>query len=242
MDAINDEDRWDNTQEPFVIKKTTITIRGDIKVLTLEASENHEKNILRGIAKIALNALIYDLKGEKFDSFTDSHGNHHYTCARNDDTFWGNEKELSDIKKFVKEGGDFPIGISHKRIPLKTYNKNMDSQGQKIPMQNVTDPIHIIGIYKVQSYYYAVISLFIGLDERSPLYLVPLIADINEVDISITPEVVRMYNFGYLVKNQPQQESIGSDIIDIVEGDSVYLIKPVDNPELIHYYTLNKSN
>lgn len=28
MDAINNEDRWDNTQEPFGIKKTTITIRG----------------------------------------------------------------------------------------------------------------------------------------------------------------------------------------------------------------------
>lgn len=155
----------------------------------------------------------------------------------------GNEKGLSDIKKFIKEGGEFPIGISRKRIPLKTYNKNMDSQGQKIPMQNVTDPIHIIGIYKAQSYYYAVISLFIGLDERSPLYFVPLIGGINEVDFNcIAPEVVRIYNFGYLVKNQPQQESIGSHIIDIVEGNSVYLITPVDNPELIDHYNMSKNS
>ena len=155
----------------------------------------------------------------------------------------GDEEGLSDIKKFIKEGGEFPIGISRKRIPLKIYNKNMDFQGQKIPMQNVTDPTHIIGIYKVRSYYYAVISLFIGLDERAPLYFVPLIVDINEVDLNcIDPEVVRIYNFEYLVKNQPQQESIGSYIIDIVEGDSVYLIKPVDNPQLIDSINMSKNN
>ena len=29
MDIINDEDRWNDTQEPFLIKNVTTTIRGD---------------------------------------------------------------------------------------------------------------------------------------------------------------------------------------------------------------------
>ena len=65
MDIVNDEDRWDNAQKPFEIKNLSTTIRGDKQVFTVEANEEQEKNILRGIAKIALNALIYDLKGEE---------------------------------------------------------------------------------------------------------------------------------------------------------------------------------
>ena len=108
MDIVNDEDRWDNAQEPFVIKNVSTTIRGDKQVFTVETNEEQENNILRGIAKIALNALIYDLKGEESESFTDKQGKCHYKCARNDDTFNGNEEALSNIKKFIKEGGKFP--------------------------------------------------------------------------------------------------------------------------------------
>ena len=71
MDAINDEERWDPTQEPFVIKNRSITIRGDKHVFTVETNEKQEGNILRGIAKIALNALIYNLEGEKMKEFTE---------------------------------------------------------------------------------------------------------------------------------------------------------------------------
>ena len=54
MDVVNDEDRWDNAQEPFLIKNVSTTIRGDKQVFTVEANEEEEKNMLRGIAKIAL--------------------------------------------------------------------------------------------------------------------------------------------------------------------------------------------
>ena len=209
MDIVNDENRWDNAQEPFVIKNLSPTIRGDKQVFTIEANEEQEKNILRGIAKIALNALIYDLKGEKFDSLTDKQGKCHYKCTGNDEIFNGDEEELSDIKKFIKEGGIFPVHIERARIPLEVFDENMDVQGRNIPMQNVTDPTHIIVIYKVQSHYYAVVGLFIGLDETAPLYFVSLIGDKNEIDPdSVDPEaveVVRVYNFGYLVKKEPQQ-------------------------------------
>ena len=206
MDMVNGEDRWDNAQEPFLIKNVSPTIRGDKQAFTVEANEEQEKNILRGIAKIALNALIYDLKGEEFESFTDKQGKCHYVCARNDDIFNGHEEELTDIKKFIKEGGKFPVDTVYDRIPMQAYNKNMGVQEGKIPMQNIRDPTHIIGIYKIQSHYYAVISLFIGLDAHAPLYFVPLIGDINEVDPDREdPEEVRVYNFRHLVKKRPNK-------------------------------------
>lgn len=243
MDMVNGEDRWDNAQEPFVIKNVSTTIRGDKQVFTVEANAANEKNMLRGIAKIALNALIYDLRGEKFQTYTDKQGKCHYVCAKNDDIFNGDEEELSDIKKFIKEGGKFPIQIAYDRIPLRVYDENMGIQGRKIPMQNITDPTHIIVIHKIQSHYYAVISLFIGLDEHAPLYFVPLIGDKNEVDTNCDdPEEVRVYNFRHLVKKQPQQESITSRTIGIAEGGSAYIITPVDDPKLIHLINMSKNS
>ena len=217
MDIVNDEERWDKTQEPFVAKNLSVTIRGDKEVFTLETDEKQEKNLLRGIAKIALNALIYDLKGKKSESITDKQGNCHYTLVRNDDIFYGDEEVLSDIKRFIKEGGKYPINVERKRIPLQIYDKNMDILEESIPMKNITNPTHIIVIHKIQSYYYAVIGLFIGIDENTPLYFVPLIGDKNDIDSYCTiPEEVRMYNFRYLVKKQPKQELNRSDIIDIL--------------------------
>ena len=110
-------------------------------------------------------------------------------------------------------------------------------------MQNITDPTHIIVIYKIQSHYYAVISLFIGLDGHAPLYFVPLIGDINEVDPNREdPEEVRVYNFRHLVKKPPKQESVTSRTIGIAEGSSAYVITPVDNPELIHLINMSKNS
>ena len=246
MDLVNDEDRWDNAQEPFVIKNLSPTIRGDKQVFTVETSEEQEKNILRGIAKIALNALIYDLKGEKSESFTDKQGKCHYKCARNEEIFNGGEEKLSNIKKFIKEGGKFPGLIARERIPLGTFDENMDIQRENIPMQNITDPTHIIAIYKAQSHYYAVVGLFIGLNETPLLYFVPLIGDKNEIDLnSFNPEaveVVRVYNFGYLVKKEPQQESVTSDRIDIPEVSSAYVITPVNALEWIHRTNMSKNS
>ena len=243
MDIVNDEERWDKTQEPFVAKNLSVTIRGDKEVFTLETNEKQEKNLLRGIAKIALNALIYDVKGKKSESITDQQGNCQYICVRNDEIFNGDEEVLSDIKKFIKEGGKFPIHIVRERISLQIYDKNMDIQGKKIPMKNITDPTHIIVIHKIQSHYYAVIGLFIGIDENAPLYFVSLIGDINERDTyCVNPEVVRIYNFRYLIKKQPQQEFIGPYIIDMPEGNSAYLITPVNNPKWIHDINMSKNN
>ena len=246
MDIINNEDRWDNAQEPFVIKNLSPTIRGDKQVFTVEANEEQEKNILRGIAKIALNALIYDLKGEPSDSHTNKEGKCHYICARNDETFDGDEEELSDIKKFIKEGGKFPGLIGRERIPLEMFDKNMRIQGRNIPMQDVKDPTHIICIYKAESHYYAVVGLFIGLNETPPLYFVPLIGDASEIDPdSVDPEaveVVRVYNFGHLVKEQPQQESVTSDTIGIPEGSSPYIITPVNTLEWIYIINMSKNS
>ena len=92
MDIINNEDRWDNSQEPFKIKNLSTTIRGDKQVFTVETNEEQEKNMLRGIAKIALNALIYDFKGEKSKFIKDKQGNYHCSCASYDDTFNGDEE------------------------------------------------------------------------------------------------------------------------------------------------------
>ena len=204
MDRVNDEERWSATQEPFVVKALSMTIRGDKQVFTVETNEKQEENIFRGIAKIALNALIYDFRGKKFESHRDNQGNRHYACTRNDDIFNGGEESLSDIKKFIREGGKFPGHIALKRIPLRVFDKNMVVQGQEIPIQNVTDPTHTIVIHKDRSYYYAIISLFVGIN--APSYFVPLIGNINEIDTnSPDREMVRIYNFGYLVKKQPQQ-------------------------------------
>ena len=246
MDMINDEDRWDNAQEPFVIKNVSTTLRGDKQRFTVEANEEQEKNILRGIAKIALNTLIYDLKGEKSESFTDQQGKCHYTCARNDEIFNGGEEELSDIKKFIKEGGKFPGLIARERMPMEMFDENMRVQGRNIPMQNVKDPTHLISIYKVESHYYAVVGLFIGLNETPPLYFVPLMGDKNEVDPdSVDPEaveVVRVYNFRHLVKKQPQQEPIMSRTIDIPKGNSAHIIIPVNTLEWIHLTNMSKNS
>ena len=246
MDIVNDENRWNETQEPFVIKDLSVTIKGDKQRFTVEANEEQEKNILRGIAKIALNALIYDLKGEESESFTDKQGKCHYICARNDEIFNGNEAELSDIKEFIKEGGKFPGLIARERMPMEMFDENMRVQGRNIPMQNVKDPTHIIGIYKAESHYYAVVGLFIGLNETPPLYFVPLMGDKNEIDPdSIDPEaveIVRVYNFGYLVKKEPQQESVTSDTIGIPEGSSLYIITPVDDPVWIHLTNMSKNS
>ena len=243
MDMINDEDRWDNAQEPFVIKNVSTTIRGDKQVFTVEANEEQEKNILRGIAKIAFNALIYDLRGKKFQNFTDKQGKCHYVCVRNDDIFNGNEEELSDIKKFIKEGGKFPGHVERERIPLGIFDENMDIQGENIPMKNITDPTHIIVIYKEQSHYYAVVGLFIGLDETAPLYFVSLIGDKNEIDPDCAdPEVVRVYNFRHLVKKQPQQESVTPRTLGIAEGSSAYIITPVNTLESMHLINMSKNN
>lgn len=242
MDVVNDEDRWDDAQEPFLIKNVSTTIRGDKQVFTVEANEEQEKNILRGIAKIALNALIYDLRGKLFQTSTDK-GKCHYVCARNDDIFNGDEEELSDIKKFIKKGGKSPVHIAYERIPLRLYDEDMSIQGGQIPMQNITDPTHIIVIHKIQSHYYAIISLFIGLDGHAPLYFVPLIGDINEVDTNCDdPEEVRVYNFRHLIKKQPQQESVTSCTIGIPEGSSAYIITPVDNIEWIHLINMSKNS
>ena len=246
MDIVNGESRWNETQEPFVIKDLSVTIRGDKQVFTVKTNGENEKNILRGIAKIALNALIYDLRGETFQTSTDKQGKCHYVCAQKDDIFNGDEEELSEIKKFIKEGGKFPIRKAYGRIPMRAYDKNMDIQEGQIPLQNITDSTHIIVIYKIQSHYYAVISLFIGLDGHAPLYFVPLIGDINEIDLnSVDPEaveVVRVYNFGYLVKKEPQQESVTSDTIDIPEGSSAYIITPVNTIEWIHTINMSKNS
>ena len=246
MDMVNDEDRWDDAQEPFVIKEVSPTIRGDKQVFRVEANAENGENILRGIAKIALNALIYDLRGKISQSFTDKQGKCHYVCARNDDIFNGDEEELSEIKKFIKEGGKFPIQIVYDRIPMRVYDKDMGIQGEKFPMQNITDPTHIIVIHKIQSHYYAVISLFIGLDEHAPLYFIPLIGDKNEVDPDCIDseeiEEVRVYNFRHLVKKQPQQESVTSRTIGIAEGGSAYIITPVDDPKLIHLINMSKNS
>ena len=242
MDIVNNEDRWDNAQEPFEIKNVSTTIRGDKQVFTVEANKENEKNMLRGIAKIALNALIYDLRGKRFQTSTQQ-GKCHYVCGRNDDFFKGDEEELSDIKKFIKEGGKSPVETVYDRIPLRVYDENMGIQEGKIPMQNITDPTHIIGIYRAQSVYYAVISLFIGLDEHAPLYFVPLIGDKNEIDPDfVDPEEVRVYNFRHLIKKQPQQKSVTSSTIDIPEGNSAYIITPVDNPEWIHLINMSKNS
>ena len=243
MDIMNNEDRWDSSQEPFVIKNLTTTIKGDKQVFTIETDKNEEQNILRGIAKIALNGLIYDLKGEPFEVFKDEKGNCHYICARNDDIFNGNEESLSDIKKFIKEGGKFPGHIERERIPLEAFNENMSVQGRNIPMDKIKDPTHIIVIYKAQSHYYAVAGLFIGLDETTPLYFISLIGDKNEKSPDyITPEVVRVYNFGHLIKKQPKQEPIRSYIIHIPKDNSAYLIQPVNNPEWIHIINTHRNN
>lgn len=243
MDIVNDEDRWDKTQEPFEIKNLSVTIRGDKEVFTLETNETHEKNLLRGIAKIALNALIYDLKGKIHQSFTDEQGICHYTAGRNDETFSGYEEEFSNIKHFIKEGGNYPINITRKRIPLRIFDKNMDVQGGYIPMENIKDPTHLIVIHKIQSHYYAVLGLFMGLNENAPLYFVPLIGDVNEIDTyGIIPEEVRLYNFRHLIKKQPQQKSISPSIIHIPEGNSAYLITRVNNPEWIHYINMSRND
>ena len=209
MDMLNNEDRWDNAQEPFLIKNISTTIRGDKQVYIVEANEEQENNILRGIAKIALNTLIYDFKDRPFQTSTDN-GKCHYVCARNedinDDIFNGNEAELSDLKKFIKDGGKFPGHIERERIPFGIFDENMDIQGENIPMKDITDPTHIIVIYKEQSHYYAVVGLFIGLDESTPLFFVPLIGNKNEIDPDcVNPEVVRVYNFRHLVKNRPNK-------------------------------------
>ena len=246
MDIVNNEDRWDDSQEPFVIKNLSPTISGDKQVFAIEANEEQEKNILRGIAKIALNALIYDLKGEESDFFIDKQGKCHYKCVRNDDIFNGDEVGLSKIKKFIKEGGEFPGHIERASIPLEMSDENMRVQGRNIPMQNVKDPIHIIAIYKAQSIYYAIVGLFIGLNETPPLYFVSLIGDKNEIDPdSVDPEaveVVRLYNFGYLVKNEPQQEPVTSDTIDMPDGNSAYIITPVNTIEWIHLINMSKNS
>ena len=246
MDMINNEDRWDNAQEPFVIKNVSPTLRGDKQVFTVEANEEQQKNILRGIAKIALNALIYDLKGKKSESFTDKQGKCHYICARNNEIFNGDEEKLSDIKKFIKEGGKFPGLIARERMPMEMFDKNMRSQGRNIPMQNVKDPTHIIAIYKAESHYYAVAGLFIGINETPPLYFVPLMGDKNEIDPdSLDPEaveVVRVYNFRHLVKKQPQQEPITSRTIDIPKDNSAYIITPVNTLEWIHLTNMSKNS
>ena len=243
MDRVNDENRWDNVQAPFVIKDLSPTIRGDKQVFTIEANGEQEKNVLRGIAKIALNALIYDLRGKKSESRIDKQGKCHYKCARNDDTFNGNEEALSDIKKFIKEGGKFPGHIARKRIPLRIYDKNMGTQGQEISMQKVPEPIHAITIHKDRSYYYAIISLFTGLDELAPKYFIPLIGNLNEIDTNCpNRKVVRIYNFGYLVKNEPQQEPVTSDTIGISEGSPPYIITPVSALEWIHPINMIKNS
>ena len=230
-------------KKPFVIKNVSTTIRGDKQVFTVETNEEQKKNILRGIAKIALNALIYDLRGKKFQFITDKQGKCHYVCARNDEIFTGNEASLSDIKKFIKEGGKSPVHIAYERIPLRVYDENMGIQEGQIPMQNITDPTHIIAIYKIQSHYYAVISLFIGLDGHAPLYFVPLIGSINEIDTNCgDPEDVRVYNLRHLVKKQPQRESVTPRTIGVAEGGSAYLIRPVEDLELIHYCNIIKNN
>lgn len=157
---------------------------------------------------------------------------------------------MSDIKEFIKEGGKFPGLIARERIPLEMFDENMRVHGRNIPMQNVKDPTHIIGIYKVQSHYYAVVGLFIGLDETAPLYFVPLMGDKNEIDpdyldTELDTEVVRVYNFGYLVKKEPQQESVTSDTIDIPEGSSPYVITPVSTLELLeltHLINMSKNS
>ena len=242
MDMINDEDRWDSAQEPFVIKNASTTLRGDKQVFTVEANEEQEKNILRGIAKIALNTLIYDFRGKPFRKSTDK-GKCHYVCARNDDIFNGDEEELSDIKEFIKEGGKFPGHVARERIPLEMFDENMDIQGRNIPMKNITDPTHIIVIYKVQSHYYAVVGLFIGLDETAPLYFVSLIGDKNELDPDcLDPEVVRVYNFRHLIKKQPQQERVTSRTIDIPKDNSAYIITPVNTLEWIHLTNMSKNS
>ena len=153
---------------------------------------------------------------------------------------------LADIKKFIKEGGKFPGHIERRRIPLEVFDENMRVQGRNIPMQNIKDPTHIIVIYKAESHYYAVVGLFIGLDEAAPLYFVPLIGNKNEIDPdsvdSQAVEVVRVYNFGYLVKKQPQQESVTSDTIGIPEGSSAYIITPINDPEWIHLINMSKGS
>ena len=246
MDIANGENRWNETQEPFVIKDLSVTIRGDKQVFTVKTNGENEKNILRGIAKIAFNALIYDLRGKTFQTSTDKQGKCHYVCARKGDIFNGDEEELSEIKKFIKEGGKFPIRKAYGRIQMRVYDKNMDIQEGQIPLQNITDSTHTIVIYKIQSHYYAVISLFIGLDGHAPLYFVPLIGDINEIDLdSVDPEaveVVKVYNFGYLVKKEPQQESVTSRTIEIPEGISPYIITPVDTLGQIHHTNMSKNN
>ena len=245
MDIINDEDRWNDTQEPFLIENVSTTIRGDKQVFTVEPNEAEEKNILRGIAKIALNTLIYDFGDKPFQTSTDK-GKCHYVCARNDDIFDGHEEELSDIKKFIKDGGKFPGHIERERIPLGIFDENMNIQGENIPMKNIKDPTHIIVIYKEQSHYYAVVGLFIGLDETAPLYFVSLMGDKNEIDPDcVDPEIVRLYNFRHLVKKQPEQESITSRTIGIPEGSSAYVITPVNTLELLeltHLINISKNN
>lgn len=243
MDIINDEDRWDNAQEPFVLKNFSITIKGNKEVFTLETDEEQEGNILRGIAKIGLNALIYDLKGKKSESIKDDQNNCHYTCARNDEIFTGHEEVLSDIKKYIKEGGKSPIEIQREEIPLRICDENMNVEGNIIPMNNITNPIHIIVIHKSQSHYYALIGLFVGINENAPLYFVPLIGDKNEIDTNkhTIPEEVRLYNFRHLVKKQPKQAHVRSNIIDIPKGNSANLIIPVNDPELIFYINMDKN-
>ena len=154
---------------------------------------------------------------------------------------------MSDIKTFIKEGGKSPVHVERKGIPLRVYNKDMVVQSEEIPMQNITDPTHIIGIYKIRSYYYAVISLFMGIIETPPLYFVPLIGDIigglNEIDTDCElPEEVRIYNFGYLVKKEPQQELVTPQTIDIANGSSTCVIRPVNDHKLIHLMNISKND
>ena len=114
-------------------------------------------------------------------------------------------------------------------------------------MQKITDPMHVIGIYKIQSYYYAVMSFFIGMTETPPLFFVPLIGDIigdiNEIDPdSVDPEGVRIYNFKYLVKKELQQEPVTSHTIEITNGSSPCIITPVNALEWIHQTNMRKNS
>ena len=103
MDMVNDEDRWDNAQEPFVIKNVSTTIRGDKQVFTVEANAANEKNMLRGIAKIALNALIYDLRGEKFQTYTDKQESATTYVPKTTIFLTGTKKNCQTLKNLSKK-------------------------------------------------------------------------------------------------------------------------------------------
>ena len=176
-----------------------------------------QKQIMRGMAKIGLNALLVKYQKTRSDFFILEHEKINFS---------GHEDEFSQLKDFITgeiAENKFVARIEALDDPCLVGLSN--EHGNPISPNAVSQTMHMVDIHRYEGLFFCFVTLFLGLENPGAIFCVslnsdlPAYADINP--IRRVSERVRTILFYYqLSRNSPIKK----------KRFESFLIQPVNNP------------